>query len=92
VPFSSASNKWDRRAVTSDQRKIWNGAAESDDCEKMNASAFDAMESAAKSVLLGFWDRRLAFLFPRDETKVWSFHCASIRRIHGKEVNSGYLD
>lgn len=55
--------------VTSDQRKIRNGAVESDDCEKMNASSFDAMESAAKSVLLGFVDLRLAFVFPRDETK-----------------------
>lgn len=35
----------------------------------MNASASDAMESAAKSVLLGFVDLRLAFFFPRDETK-----------------------
>jgi len=42
---------------------------ESDDCEKMNASASDAMESAAKSVLLGLVDLRLAFFFPRDETK-----------------------
>lgn len=45
----------------------------------MNASASDATESAAKSVLLGFVDPRLAFVFP-DETKGWSFHCASIRR------------
>lgn len=35
----------------------------------MNASASDAIESAAKSVLLGFVDLRLAFFFPRDETK-----------------------
>lgn len=48
---------------------VANQGAESDDCEKMNASAFDAMESAAKSVLLRFVDLRLAFVFPRDETK-----------------------
>lgn len=42
---------------------------ESDDFEKRNASASDAIESAAKSVLLGFVDLRLAFVFPRDDTK-----------------------
>lgn len=47
---------------------VANQGAESDDCEKMNASASDATESA-KSVLLGFVDPRLAFVFPRDETK-----------------------
>lgn len=46
---------------------VANQGAESDDCEKMNASAPDAMESA--SVWLGFGDLRLAFIFPRDETK-----------------------
>jgi len=35
---------------------VENQGAESDDCEKMNASASDAMESAAK-VLLEFVDR-----------------------------------
>lgn len=48
---------------------VANQGATSDDCEKMNASASDAIESAAKSVWLGFVDLRLAFVFPRDETK-----------------------
>ncbi|KAL3507116.1 hypothetical protein ACH5RR_032498 [Cinchona calisaya] len=40
-----------------------NGAVESDGCEKMNASVFNAMESAANSILLGFVDLRLAFVW-----------------------------